>query len=152
MTPWLVLCTSPPHEVSGSVWEGQLTPQMAQEFRCCSFLPLLSGMVMTECICLSPQLLLFVVLFLLCILSLWLGVSKKSSEFVKSSVSVDHVLSFSFSSLRVRYCWCFLCLSATSQQVSPWLLGFCTKAPGILETYNRRGGWKERSGRLTNKN
>lgn len=87
MTPWL-LCNSPPYEVSGSIGEGQMPPpsQIARILRCCSFLPLLSGMVMTEFICLGPRLLLSVVLFLLCILLLWLGVSKNSSEFVKSVV------------------------------------------------------------------
>lgn len=126
MTPWLLLCTSPPYEVSGSVGEGQLPPpQIARILRCCSFLPLLSGMVMTEFICLVPRLLLSIVLFLLCIFLLWLGVFKNSSEFVKSGVFVDHVLSFS--SLSYRYCWCCFVSQQHASKSLPDFLGFVLK-------------------------
>lgn len=80
---------------------------------------------MTEFICLGPQLLLSIVLFLLYILLLWLGVSKKSSEFVKNSVFVDHVLSFL--SLRHRYRWCCFVSQQHASKSLPGFLGFVLK-------------------------
>lgn len=76
-------------------------------------------------ICLGPQLLLSIILFLLCILLLWLGVSKKSSEFVRNSGFVDRFLSFS--SLRHRYCWCCFFSQEHASKSLPGFLGFVLK-------------------------